>query len=215
MALDALGLELIAPHVRGAAVLCLGYPDITAKIDSVRKLLGVEPQKFTDHGVAHKISWPLPETVDTLRLAGAALVDCVDVTPSRGVERAVDLNVRQEWPQKYSLVINPGTLEHCFDVAAAMFNAWRAVRLGGVVLHVAPLTMLNHGFWNFCPTAIFDFAEANGGRVMKMQARGRDWKEVELEPAKRFQAPSEVVLYALVRKADEVPERLPTQSRYR
>jgi hypothetical protein len=213
MALDRLGLEMIAGFIKGARILCLGYPDITAEADEVERLLKVRPQKFTDHGADHGVSHRLPETINTFRLAGAVSVECVDVRVIRGMERVVDLNERQSWIG-YDLVINPGTVEHCFDVAAAMFNAWRAVDVGGVVLHVAPMTMLNHGFWNVCPTALADFAAANGGRILEMKARDREWKDVPVERVKRFRAPPESVLYATVHKADLIPERIPTQWRF-
>lgn len=215
MALDRMGLAMVAPRVRGATVLCLGYPDITAKPEAVEELLGVAPRKFTEYGREHKISWPLPETVDTLLLAGATVVDCVDLLAIRGVERVVDLNVRQEWPRRYDVVINPGTLEHCFDLASAMFNAWRAVDWKGVILHVAPMSMMNHGFVNVCPTLINDFAVANGGRVLDMKARDRDWKDVPVDACGRFRAPPEAVLYALVQKQIDGPEVIPMQGRYR
>lgn len=215
MALDSLGLSMIAPLVNGAAILCLGYPDITARPETVEQLLGVAPRKFTDYGAAHKVSWRLPEAVDTLERAGAVCVDCIDSMPVRGVERRVDLNVRQDWPQRYTLILNPGTLEHCFDIATAMFNAWRALAVGGHILHVAPLSMLNHGFWNVCPTALVDFACANGGAVVQMQARDRDGAAVGIAAMRRFRAPSESVLYALVRKDADVPEVVPVQSRFR
>jgi hypothetical protein len=74
--------------------------------------------------------------------------------------------------------------------------------------------MLNHGFWNFSPTAVSDFSTANGGRVVEMRARDRDWNPVPIEYVKRFRAPQESVLYALIRKDEAVPERVPTQSRF-
>lgn len=214
MALDKIGLRMLAPRIKGASVLCLGYPDITAPHDQVLKLLGVEPRKFTDYGRDHKISWRLPETVDTLMLAGAKLVHCVDSMPSRGCERLVDLNVRQEWPQLYDVVINPGTLEHCFDIATATFNAWRALAVGGVLVYVAPMTMMNHGFYNICPTLVEDFAKANGGAVVEWVARDREWAEVPISKKERFRAPAEVVLYARVVKEKQVPETIPVQGRY-
>jgi len=215
MALDRIGLALVAKRLRGAAVLCLGYPDITAPAAEVERLLGVMPRKFTDHGGAHKVAHPLPETLDTLRLAGVEAIDCVDSMPSRGCERRVDLNERQAWPRRYGVVINPGTLEHCFDVAQAMFNAWRAVDLSGAILHAAPLSMMNHGFWNFSPTVIGDFAEANGGRVLALIARDGKWNTIPIDPVRRFVAPPESVLYALVEKVTEAPETIPVQWRYR
>jgi hypothetical protein len=95
-----------------------------------------------------------------------------------------------------------------------MFNAWSAVALGGVVLHVAPMTMMNHGFWNVCPTALVDFAAANGGTILELKARDREWKDVPVERVKRFRAPAESVLYALVQKTSAVPEKVPTQWRF-
>ena len=55
MALDSLGLAMVAPLVRGASILCLGYPDITARTETVKALLGVEPRLFTEHGGAHQV----------------------------------------------------------------------------------------------------------------------------------------------------------------
>lgn len=215
MALDRIGLAMIAPYVKGAAILSCGYADITVPKNEVIILLGITPRRFTEYGRDHNVAFPLPETIDTLLLAGATEVDCVDVRPSRGVERVVDLNIPQNWPRRYEIVLNPGTLEHCFDFATAMFNAWRAVELGGVMLFVAPLSMVNHGFYSISPTLIIDFAEANGGEVLKMVARDRNWNNVPIEPTKRFQVPPESVIYAMLKRITIVPEQAPTQTRYR
>lgn len=215
MALDKLGLAMAAPYIRGHDVLCLGYPDITAPHEQVERLLGVRPRVFTEHNKEHQISWNLPETVDTLKLAGAGEVDCVDIKPSRGVEREVDLNQPYTWGRRYGLVINPGTVEHCFNIATAMFNAWRAVDVGGVLLHVVPVSMVNHGFWNVCPTAIVDFARENAGMLLRIAARDREWRMVDVDHVKRCTVPPEVVLYATVQKVADTPEVIPTQWRYR
>jgi len=222
MALDRIGLEMIAGRIRGAEILCLGYPDITVTAPEVKHLLGVESRNFTDHGKDHKAAFPLPETLHTLLLAGAKSIHVVDVKRHRGMEFIADLNRRIIWgfaPYEalrpgYDLVINPGTLEHCFDVATATFNAWRAVKVGGALLQVAPLTMVNHGFWNVCPTAIWDFAEANGGAVAEAKARDRNWTPVQVDRAARYPLPADCVLYALVVKRADVPETIPTQRRY-
>jgi hypothetical protein len=214
MALDRIGLRMIASRVKGAAILSLGYPDITASAAEAREILGVEVEKFTDHGLVHKIKHPLPETVDTLTKAGAASIDCVDVKAERGVERIVNLNERQEWPREYDLVINPGTLEHCFDIATAMFNAWRAVKLKGAMLFVGPLSMVNHGFWNICPTMVFDFARENGGLIEICKARDSGWRDIPVNLHGRYTLPPECVLYSLIRKENKVAEKVPVQNRF-
>lgn len=217
MALDRMGLKMIAPHLKGRHVLCLGYPDITIKAEALQAEFGVKAEKFTDHGQAHGAGYPLPETTHLLvDLFGASSVDYVDAMPSRGVERAVDLNTRWvQWPQEAGVIINPGTAEHCFDVAAAMFNAWRALAVGGFILHISPMTMMNHGFWNFSPTVFADFAAANGGSVRDYRARDKDWWEVGVDLANRFKAPAEVVMYCLMTKESSVPDTIPTQGRFK
>lgn len=217
MALDKLGLEMIAPWVSGRTILCLGYPDITARPEQVEALLKVKPRKFTNYGSAHKISWPLPETIDTLMLAGATEVRCVDFMPSRGVETQLDLNVPDiSWSHSYGVVINPGTIEHCFDIKEAMFNAWDALMPSGVMLSAAPLSMGNHGFYNIQPTFFADFAMANGGEVLRMEARGKNWESVSVTQRGRFAPPPESVLYNLLRKKTDArgPWKIPTQGRF-
>jgi hypothetical protein len=218
MALDKIGLAMVAPYIKGAQILCLGYPDITARPEVVEELLGVKPRKFTDNGRAHKVSWPLPETIDTLMLAGASKVVCIDRTRDRGVEEIVDLNYRltlkDELRSGFGIVINPGTLEHCFDIATATFNAWGALVKGGVMMSAAPLSMGNHGFYNIQPTFFVDFARENGGELLQMIGRARDWAPVEVTAKGRFAPPPECVLYTLLRKNEQTPERIPTQGRF-
>jgi hypothetical protein len=70
----------------------------------------------------------------------------------------VDLNYPEDWPEKYDVVIDGGTAEHCFNVGQVFANILSAVRPdGGIVVHVNPLNMMNHGFWNISPTAYADF----------------------------------------------------------
>jgi hypothetical protein len=215
VALDRWSLPMIAPWVKGRHILCLGYPDLLATILEVEAAFGVSPRKWSQNGEMHGVSRPIPETIDTLMLAGALSVDCVDIAPTRGVERVVDLNEKQVWPREYGLVINPGTTEHCFDIATATFNAWRAVEVGGALLNVAPLSMVNHGFYNICPTMIMDFAEANGGKVEQFKARDRNWNVVKFDPVRRCRVEPESVMYCLIIKESAVPETIPAQWRYK
>ena len=214
MALDKLALKLLAPRLHGARVLCLGYPDLLAPADAVEQILGMRPTQFTPHGPAYKLKYLLPETLHVFRQAGAAQVDVTDVQVIRGMERVVDLNYPVDWPQQYDIVIDPGTLEHCFFIGQAMFNAWRAVKPGGVVLHLSPMTMVNHGFYNLCPTLFKDFADANGGRVLALHGRDRDNQDVPVHVSLRMPAPNNSRLYVMVEKLEQRVDTMPTQWKY-
>jgi hypothetical protein len=63
-------------------------------------------------------------------------------------------------------VIDLGTLEHVFDVRAAMETAHAMVRPGGTFVTVAPITWWEHGFFNFNPKFFRAFASANGYEVV-------------------------------------------------
>lgn len=193
MALDAISLEMIAPHLGGASVLCLGYPELPGGGD----------------------------TMTYLKERGATLVDVVDVIAHKGIERILDLNEPQLWPRRYRLVINPGTLEHCFNLGRAWANAWRAVDLGGRILQVAPATMLDHGFWNVSPIAFHDWCAVNGGKVEQLRYASNATGE-RVEPrglvgtaSGRSSLPPETVLYVILRKIEDLKITWPTQGCYR
>ena len=63
---------------------------------------------------------------------------------------------------QYDVVLNGGTLEHVFHTAHALANALRMAGDGGLFMHFGPMNnYVDHGFYQFSPTLIFDFATAN------------------------------------------------------
>jgi hypothetical protein len=89
------------------------------------------------------------------------------------------------------------------------------VRLGGVIAHVSPLSMMNHGFFNISPTLWSDFYGANGGSLLHLEAADRKLMPVSIERTARFLAPHNAVLYAVARKTAQVELSWPLQQRYR
>ena len=169
MALALHALKTLAPHLKNAKVLSLGYPDILATAQEIESIFGVTPTETILAGAQHHVERPLVETMGLMKLLGSTL-DCVDIVRTRKVERVLDLNEKHDLGE-YDLVIDPGTTEHCFNIGQAMMNAARAVRVGGHIYHSHPMTMMNHGFYNVCPTMPYDFYTQNGWRVKLMEAR--------------------------------------------
>ena len=203
MSLDIISLALIRPLLERARILCLGVPDMS-------------------YGLAEEFCGdPGADFSKAALMAGAALVHSVDVIAHKGYERLVDLNHPQVWPAEYDLVINPGTLEHCFNIGQAWANAWAAAALGGHILHVVPVSMLNHGFWNINPVALHDWCSANGGRVVaeRYAINGRPGVEVVRERIPQSKSgrgcyPPDTVGYYLCQK-HEHQTVWPTQGVYR
>ena len=169
MALNKDALTKLAPYLRGASVLSLGYPDILASAEECHELFGVEAKVVSGTGEQHGIKRDLVETMDLMAMIGAKF-ECVDVQRWRGHERVCDLNEPQDLG-KFDLVIDPGTTEHCFNIGQAVKNAASAVKVGGHIYHGSPMTMINHGFYNICPTMLWDFYEQNGWKIVMMEAR--------------------------------------------
>jgi hypothetical protein len=213
VALNRHALALISPYIRGD-VLSLGYPDLLVTPEECRALLGVVPETFTDFGSWHGVKHRLPETHTVFAALGARL-RCVDITASRGAEEPVDLNYPVQLGS-YDLVIDPGTTEHCFNVGVAIMNAANAVKPGGAIFHGPPLSMVNHGFYNFCPTLLHDFYTQNGWVIEAFGARGNlgNGEPVALHPTQRFGAAPEAALYCVAVRKNDAPLKFPTQTKY-
>lgn len=119
-----------------------------------------------------------------------ASFETIDICSHRGDEIIIDLNypnVTSLLSAKYDLVIDNGTLEHCFNIGEALINTARLVRDEGFIFHINPLVMINHGFYNICPTLLYDFYTANHFAFIKALASGtHTQKLIEVNPTKRF-----------------------------
>lgn len=209
MALPLHALKRLKPYLKGE-VLSLGYPDLMATAQEIEELFGYKPAKFTEANDWHKVKDPMPETLELFEFLGVKLT-IVDFTADRGMEKIADLNVPQSLG-KFDLVIDPGTLEHCFNIGQAFINAANAVKVGGVICHLSPMNMLNHGFYNMNPTLFHDFYYQN------------DWELVEIKvlpsmtpmvhTTKRFDMHTEHLLRVIALRKKEARFVFPIQSKY-
>lgn len=212
MGLKISGLEILKKVLPVESVLCLSYPDLVCTCEEVEKLFGYKPEKTTDFGAWHGKDFPLPDTQEFFEKAGVKTVSYVDIYASRGCEEIVDLNQPQDLGQ-FDLVIDPGTTEHCFNVGYAVANAAMAVKKDGFIFHTPPISMINHGFWNFSPTAFWDFYTQNGWKVQGMWIQsGND--VLPCPATKRFQVKPESSIYCLAQRLTDDKIGWPTQSKY-
>jgi SAM-dependent methyltransferase len=172
MGLALHALKALAPYLRNASVLSLGYPDILATAEECKALFGVDVAATIEGGAQHRVERPLVETEELFFQLGSTL-ECVDSVAWRGCERVVDLNYSHQLGA-FDLVIDAGTIEHCFNIGQAIMNAASAVKPNGHIYHSPPMTMINHGFYNICPTLFQDFYTQNGWRIETLEARMRD-----------------------------------------
>lgn len=202
---------LVMQRFPATRILSLGYPDILATKEQIEDVFGVTPKTYVPNGAWHGLKYDLPETVEFFRMIGSEIT-CVDIHASRGIETVVDLNYPHDLGA-FDMVIDGGTIEHCFNISQAMMNAAHAVKHGGVIFHTTPMSMMNHGFYNVCSTLFHDFYEQNGWTVEFCQ--GISAKEFfPLEPVKRFIAPHECSIHFVARRTIMGEMRFPTQRKY-
>jgi hypothetical protein len=129
-----------------------------------------------------------------------------------GNELVADLNFPHSFGE-FDLVIDPGTIEHCFNIATAVINAAQSVKVGGHIVHVNPVTMVNHGFYNLCPTFYYDFYLENGFEIVEAFAALEEMKGAFPHKGRVGYAP-EVSAYVLARRLEAKPFKFPIQAKY-
>ncbi len=106
-----------------------------------------------------------------------AVGDYRDCDLNRKADLALDLGlpIPESFLDGALAVLNAGTIEHVFDVGRAFRNIHQLTRPGGVIIHIAPLTWYEHGYYNFNPRIFGDVARANAYRpVAEAFHFGRD-----------------------------------------
>jgi hypothetical protein len=211
-------------------VLSLGYPDILASPEHIRAIFGdavASKLEFRSDSAAI-LRWHNAEAM-TDRVADAKCLfallgqelEVMDLVATRGGEIIQDLNdpVPEHMRERYAVVLDAGTLEHCFNVAQAAKNVAEMVALGGAVIHGNPLNMYNHGFYNLNPTWYHDFYETNGFAVefLRLVTNPVFAPQVAEVPAfQRFRGiPDDSVLLVVARRAGLQTVRWPVQRKYR
>jgi hypothetical protein len=233
MAITTLFLQMLT-HMRPALperarLLSLGYPDILADETALAAAIGIEraaalPAHPDAAEIArwHGLDGRLTRIVESAAFFDALAIDCsvIDIHASRGGERIVDLNgaMPDDLVAGFDLVLDPGTLEHCFNIGAAIVNVARAVAMGGYVCHFSPMSMFNHGFYNLNPTFFHDFYTQNGFEIALLKGCVGDplsAKTFEIPAVGRFaDPPSGASLVVVAKRVRAGAPKWPTQSKY-
>jgi len=163
-------------------------------------------------------------------MLGFGTIHAVDVSHYEGADILADLNepLPGSLRSVADLLIDPGTLEHCFNFPQALRNCADMLRVGGVVLHHSPIAgWLDHGYYTPSPCVFREFYEANGFDNCRTWVTWLSVKDRASEPerAEPYESPGNVcrtlppgrrwIQYNLARKVRDVPAAVPQMERYR
>ena len=224
-------LRQIRPHLPAqASICCLGYPDVLVSDQQARQVLGEDvaaqlayrpdsDQILAWHGLQSK----LERVIDAQSLFAAMGMQftAIDLVASRGSERIVDLNhpLAADLVEAFDVVLDAGTMEHCFNVGQTIRNIVDMTKVGGFVIHLNPMTMINHGFFNFSPTFYYDFYGQNGHQLVApihgVSVSGIEVTSYQMDPVKRqtVKDPNGSIM-CVARKGHNRPLIWPMQSKY-
>jgi len=117
---------------------------------------------------------------ELFRRLGAASVDSVDASEYESATIIHDLNqpIPDDLRDRFTLLIDGGSLEHVFNVPVALRNCMEMVAIGGHYVSVNPANnFFGHGFYQFSPELFFRaFSPENGyevDRIIAFETRPR------------------------------------------
>ena len=224
-------LRQIRPHLPAEPkICCLGYPDVLVSTEQAQQYLGAEAAARLAYrpDSASIIAWHalqahLDRVIDAQSLfevMGMQLT-VVDLVASRGGERIVDLNeaLPADLADAFDIVLDAGTMEHCFNVGQAVRNILAMAKVGGFVIHMNPMTMINHGFFNFSPTFYHDFYGQNGHQLIApicgVSTNGIKVNYQKVDHTRRQRVPdSTTMVLSVARKLNDSVPIWPMQSKY-
>lgn len=131
-------------------------------------------------------------TEQLFKQLGAAEVHSFDYSPFEGATHVHSMNlpVPEQFKERYSVVLDGGSLEHIFDFPTAIRNCMEMVEVGGYYLAITPANnFVGHGFYQFSPELFFSvFTQANGFELTRMIA----YEDVAGAPWYLVKSPTEV-----------------------
>jgi hypothetical protein len=160
-----LGVDFTKTAMIGRQQLCLSREEL-------QRLLAEMRLPATEEQLAKIVEKKHCYAEEFFRHLGAAEVESFDVSDYEKATHLVDLNqpIPEEFKERYSLVIDAGSLEHVFNFPTAMRNCMEMIREGGYYIGITPANnFFGHGFYQFSPELFYTiFTAANGFELTKM-----------------------------------------------
>lgn len=154
--------------LRGS-VVTLGRQHVYVTADEVRAMarthqVGLQPIRDELHREPTLAAQGFLSDDCLLRMIGFERIVRVDYSDYEAPDAILDLNAPDtplDLTAAFDFVLDSGTIEHVFDIAAAIRHCARMVRPGGRVMHLTPSSnCVEHGFHSVSPTLFADFYRA-------------------------------------------------------
>ena len=166
--------------------LMLGRQELYCPKNKIKEMADVVGYK---HSLPENIEVSGKYCESLFSLLGASISDSMDISDFEHATILHDLNmpVPEKLKEKYSVIVDVGTLEHVFNFPVAIKNCMELLSGNGHFIGITPVNNhLGHGFYQFSPELFYTvFSSTNGFSVIKIllvadneDGSIRDWYEV-------------------------------------
>jgi hypothetical protein len=200
-------------------VVCLGWPDFVVSEELMSELYGKKANKFRIENNPRQWDRIYGEFFDVHAVFQYhnCNLTIIDLVKHRGVEEFLDLNepLDEKFFQKFDLVIDTGTLEHCFNVGTAFKNMCNMTKKGGIIITAAPYSRPFHGYYNFTKGLYTDGFEKNGFEILEFICTTS--KKMRVMPEEEFFSkimPGQGILNCIAKKIEDKEFKWPVQGKY-
>ncbi len=215
------GVSFRSTATIGRQQLLLGETDLKKCLRQFRFEIGVEDVNHTFFGRENYAE-------GFIQFLGAEEVVSFDASDYENASIVHDFNfpIPDEFKDRFSVVLDGGTLEHIFNFPTAIKNSMEMLSVGGHFLAITPANNhLGHGFFQFSPELFFRiFSEQNGFDLQQLmifeETPGSPWYEVSDPMVVKERVtlinshPTMLLIIAKKIKTVEIFSSMPQQSDY-
>jgi len=149
--------------------LMLGRLNLNATKEDIKNCI----QKYqVNTKTIDEVKFPDEYAEPLFEILGAEKTDSMDFSDYEHASILHDLNIPigDGLKNKFTAVIDGGTIEHVFNFPVAIKNCMNALQVGGHYIGITPANnAMGHGFYQFSPELYFRvFSDANGFKIKKM-----------------------------------------------
>lgn len=158
-------------HAFSGRTLTLGQQYVYSSLKDVEDILSaygaVKQALNTDFNTNSiiKSSYNHTNAYAVFTLIGSKEVLALDISDYQRADIIADLNydIDTKYHNSFDNIVDVGTLEHIFDIPIALKNIISMLRVGGnIALCLPSSNSIDHGFYSFSPTFLYDFFDVNG-----------------------------------------------------
>lgn len=142
----------------------------------------IETEFLKDHNEFFdftKAKWTDKYADSYFNALGAKIVNSIDISSYEFATIIHDMNlpIASELHNKYTAIIDGGTLEHIFNFPQAIQNCMHCLKQGGHFIGISPINnLMGHGLYQFSPDLYYQvFSEKNGFLIKGIFAVAADF----------------------------------------